>query len=177
MCWLSHFCCSSLGTSSLLSKWCTLSCRRTKTKWRNCEPCRGCWVPTLELAVPVRTAGARRWTELLNCCCIVNGLWGTHLSRVWWRMWALPAQTQHIMQAWLSSLQSCYLCVFNTKRVCIGFFCIFSSMHLLGKKPALRECGIYCNSSPGMIFNTFQFYYLNSSMEFCKALWTLQVDQ
>lgn len=63
VCWLSHFCCSSLGTSSLLSKWCTLSCRRTKTKWRNCEPCRGCWVPTLELAVPVRTAGARRWTE------------------------------------------------------------------------------------------------------------------
>uniref|UniRef100_A0A8B9QFV0 Transmembrane protein 120B n=1 Tax=Apteryx owenii TaxID=8824 RepID=A0A8B9QFV0_APTOW len=32
LCWLSHFCCSSLGTSSLLSKWCTLNSRKTKTK-------------------------------------------------------------------------------------------------------------------------------------------------
>lgn len=36
-CWRSRFCCSSSGTSSRLSKWCTLNSRRTKTKRRSCE--------------------------------------------------------------------------------------------------------------------------------------------
>lgn len=129
-------------------------------------------MPTRELGVPAPAAGARRWTAppepLLRC----ERTWKDSSVPMLGEGCGLFQHRLSIKQAWLSSLQSCYLCIFNTKRVCIWFFCvcIYSSMHLPGKKPALGECGIYCNSSPGMIFNTFQFYYLNSGYWIFKAL-------
>lgn len=58
LCWLSRFCCSSSGTSSLLSKWCTLNSRKTKTKRKSCELLRGALA-----AVPLPAAGAGVGTD------------------------------------------------------------------------------------------------------------------
>lgn len=58
-CWRSRFCCSSSGTSSRLSKWCTRNSRRTKTRRRSCEP------PSRARAlgqIPLR-APAEPWTR------------------------------------------------------------------------------------------------------------------
>lgn len=112
LCWLSHFCCSSLGTSSLLSKWCTLNSRKTKTKWRSCEPP----VPSLLAAVPlpVASAGVGMYPAKLQLTRW-DGPGRTHPS-LWLVKDTDSASTDSVLiQAWLSSLQSCYLCIFNTK--------------------------------------------------------------
>lgn len=58
LCWLSRFCCSSSGTSSLLSKWCTLNSRKTKTKRKSCE-----LLPGALAALPLPAAGAGVGTD------------------------------------------------------------------------------------------------------------------
>lgn len=75
LCWHSRFCCSSLGTSSLLSKWCTLNSRKTKTKWRSCETP----PPGVLAAVPLPAAGAGFGMDpAINPSYAVDGLGSTH---------------------------------------------------------------------------------------------------
>lgn len=87
LCWLSHSCCSSSGTSSLRSRWCTLNSRRTKTRWRSCDsPCSRC------ASTPLPPAGLGLGQVLLSPSQEMDRFRRTR-PHVWWR--TLPAQTQY----------------------------------------------------------------------------------
>lgn len=109
--------------------------------------------------------------RLLNLCYAVNGLGRTRLSPCLVKD-VDSSSTDSVLSKHGSPVCSPAIYVYLIQNVfAFGFsVCIYSSMHLPGKKPALGECGIYCNSSPGMVFNTFQFYYLNSGYWIFKAL-------